>query len=159
MKSRMLMMMVGLCAQWAAGNEAKRPNILVITTDQQFAEVMSCAGSDGVKTPAMDAIARQGVRFTNAYVNHPVCMPERYTMYTGRLPCTRRDADQDHKPTISLGNQAGKAGYSTAYFGKWHIQDRTFAREDRKHHGFDHYSGGKDQSMTDDAIAYLGKKP
>ena len=152
------MLMVGLCAQWAAGNEAKRPNILIITTDQQFAEVMSCAGTDGVKTPAMDAIAKQGVRFTNAYVNHPVCMPERYTMYTGRLPCTRRDADEDRKPTISLGNQARKAGYATAYFGKWHIQDRTFAPGDSEHHGFDHYSGGKDQGMTDDAIAYFGKK-
>ena len=84
----------------------KKPNIIYIYTDQQSAAMMSCSGYKWLKTPAMDAIARNGVRFTRAYVNYPVCLPERYTMYTGRLPCTRRQADLNNKPTISLGNQA-----------------------------------------------------
>jgi len=145
-----------------AAKGPSKPNILFITTDQQFADVMSCAGSKWVKTPAMDAIAKQGVRFTNAYVNYPVCMPQRYTMYTGRLPCQRRLADGSNKPTISLGNQAKAAGYDTAYFGKWHIQDKTFSREDTKFHGFDINTGGKDNTMTKNAIEYLSgnrKKP
>jgi arylsulfatase A-like enzyme len=134
-----------------------QPNILLITTDQQFADVMSCAGSEWVKTPAMDSPAERGVRFTNAYVNYPVCMPERYTMYTGRLPCQRQLADEKNKPTVSLGNQAKAAGYDTAYFGKWHIQDETFTTEDTQYHGFDTNTGGKDKSMTRNAIEYFSR--
>jgi arylsulfatase A-like enzyme len=142
----------------AQAKPASKPNILVITTDQQFADVMSCAGSEWVKTPAMDSIAKTGVRFTNAYVNYPVCMPERYTMYTGRLPCQRHLSDAKNKPLISLGNQARKGGYRTAYFGKWHIQDETFTTEDSKYNGFDDYFGGKDKSMTQRAVEFLSLK-
>jgi len=139
----------------AQAKSATKPNILFITTDQQFADVMSCAGSTWVKTPAMDSIAERGVRFTNAYVNYPVCMPERYTMYTGRLPCQRRLADATNKPTISLGNQAKAAGYDTAYFGKWHVQDQTFSSKDHANHGFDIHTGGRDKTMTENAIEFF----
>ena len=100
-------------------DSAPRPNILVIITDQQFADVMGCAGCPGIETPAMDSLAKAGVRFTRAYVNYPVCLPERYTMFTGRLPCTRRQADSEHKPLISLGNQAKKGGYDDGLF--WQV--------------------------------------
>ena len=141
----------------AGQRDVTRSNILLIITDQQFADVMSCAGCLGIETPAMDSIAANGVRFTNAYVNYPVCLPERYTMFTGRLPCTRRQADIENKPQISLGNQAKKGGYGTAYFGKWHIQDETFERGDRAYHGFDINTGGRDIDMTDDAIQFLSQ--
>ncbi|SMP78719.1 Arylsulfatase A [Neorhodopirellula lusitana] len=158
----MLVIPLGLLAALSgnavAGDPAdSRPNILLITTDQQFADAMSCAGSELLKTPAMDELAKQGVRFTNAYVNLPVCLPERYSMYTGRLPCTRRLADANNKPTVSLGNQAKLAGYRTAYFGKWHIQDQTFSTKDRKHHGFDVYGSGRDATITENAVGYLGQ--
>ena len=78
---------------WAGDRDIAQPNILVIITDQQFADVMGCAGCPRIETPAMDSLAKDGVRFTNAYVNYPVCMPERYAMFTGRLPCTRKQAD------------------------------------------------------------------
>lgn len=138
-----------------SARDIEQPNILVILTDQQFADVMSCAGSEWVKTPAMDSIAAKGVRFPNAYVNYPVCMPERYSMFTGRLPVTRHAADAKNKPLNSLGNQARKAGYDTAYFGKWHIQDETFSGKDAAYHGFDLHTGGKDKTMTKNAIEYL----
>jgi arylsulfatase A-like enzyme len=120
-----------------------RPNILLIITDQQFADVMGCAGCRGIETPGMDSLAKQGVRFTHAYVNYPVCLPERYSMFTGRLPCTRRLADSEHKPRISLG--------------KWHIQEQTFDREDAAYHGFDLNTGGRDLEMTDAAIQFLSQ--
>jgi arylsulfatase A-like enzyme len=142
---------------WAGDRAIAQPNILVIITDQQFADVMGCAGCPSVETPAMDFLAEKGIRFTRAYVNYPVCMPERYAMFTGRLPCTRKQADIDHKPLISLGSQAKKGGYDTAYFGKWHIQEKTFARGDTAHHGFDINTGGKDIGMTEDAIEYLSQ--
>ena len=118
---------------------------------------MGCAGCRGIETPAMNSLAKEGVRFTHAYVNYPVCLPERYSMFTGRLPCTRRLADSEHKPRISLGNQAKQGGYATAYFGKWHIQDKTFDRDDVAYHGFDLNTGGKDLEMTDAAIHFLSE--
>lgn len=142
----------------AAERDIQQPNILFIITDQLFADNLSCAGDSWVKTPAMDSLAKSGVRFTKAYVNYPVCLPERYTMFTGRLPCTRHDADADNQPLISLGNQARQGGYQTAYFGKWHIQSRTFSSKDSKYNGFDTYFGGHDDSMTDEAIKFLSEK-
>lgn len=151
-------LILGFTGHVLAGDRSViRPNILVIVTDQQFADVMGCAGCPGIETPAMDSLAKEGVRFTRAYVNYPVCLPERYAMFTGRLPCTRRQADREHKPLVSLGNQAKKGAYETAYFGKWHIQDQTFGRDDVAHHGFDINVGGKDIGMTDDAIQFLSR--
>lgn len=163
MKVIMVLGLVALC--WvcagtlsAGERDIKQPNILFVITDQLFADNMSCASNSWLHTPAMDSIAKSGVRFTRAYVNYPVCLPERYAMFTGRLPCTRHDADENKKPLNSLGNQARQAGYQTAYFGKWHIQSRTFATEDSKYNGFDSYSGGHDESMTADAVKFLSEK-
>lgn len=54
-----------------------RPNVVVILTDQQTADAMSCAGNPDVATPAMDALAATGVRFTRAYCTQPLCTPSR----------------------------------------------------------------------------------
>ena len=133
----------------------KRPNIMLIVTDQQFADAMSCTGNPYLKTPAMDFIAEHGVRFNNAYVNNPVCMPQRYSIFTGRLPDTRRYAGDFPKPKVSLGNIAKQGGYKTWYSGKWHIQDSTFSRDDTEFHGWDRNEGGRDLAMADDGMAFL----
>jgi arylsulfatase A-like enzyme len=70
-----------------------RPNIIYIFTDQQSASMMSCAGNEWLKTPAMDYIAENGVRFTRAYTSNPVCSPARVSMMTGRFPGYFNDAD------------------------------------------------------------------
>ena len=148
----------GLGHVFAGQKDKARPNILFIITDQQFADAMSCEGSPWLKTPGMDSIAKKGVRFKNAYVNLPVCLPQRYSMFTGRIPCTRKQADANNKPRISLGNQAKQAGYDTAFFGKWHIQDQTFERGDTAYSGFDINEAGHDISSTDKLIKYLSQE-
>jgi arylsulfatase A-like enzyme len=149
-----------LAAQDASG---KKPNILMIIVDQQFAGAMSCAGNPYVKTPAMDAIAGRGVRFPNAYVNYPVCSPQRYSIFTGRLPCTRGLADANNKPVISLGNIARQAGYKTFFYGKWHIQDETFTRKDVKYSGIETNEDGFDPETVQNAkklfSSYSNKEP
>ena len=60
-----------------------RPNILVLMTDQQRADAMSCAGNPILRTPAMDAIAASGVRFTDACASTPVCVASRMSFITG----------------------------------------------------------------------------
>jgi len=63
-----------------------RPNILFIMTDQQHGGMMSCTGNKWLKTPAMDSLARDGVRFERAYCTNPVCSPSRTSMATGVMP-------------------------------------------------------------------------
>ena len=63
--------------------ENQRPNILFIMTDQQHAAMMSCTGNKWLKTPALDSLAREGVRFERAYSVNPYCVPSRTAMATG----------------------------------------------------------------------------
>ena len=81
----------GLCAlalggRLAAAQGRKRPNVLIITTDQQRVDAMSAVGNKWVKTPNMDSIAANGVYFTNSYCPYPLCSPSRSSLHTGRMP-------------------------------------------------------------------------
>ncbi len=62
-----------------------RPNILLIMTDQQNRHMMSCAGNPYLKTPALDSVAETGTRFGRAYCTNPVCVPSRFSIFTGRM--------------------------------------------------------------------------
>ena len=64
-----------------------KPNILLIMTDQQFGDLMSCViGDRYLRTPHMDSLAENGMRFSRAYSPNPLCMPMRTSMMTGRYP-------------------------------------------------------------------------
>jgi arylsulfatase A-like enzyme len=108
----------------------KQPNILIIITDQQHSKMMSCAGNEYVKTPAMDSIATSGVRFDRAYCTNPVCVPSRFSLMTGRMPSEigMRNNSSRHVESIpahikenGLGHLLQKAGYETVYGGKVHL--------------------------------------
>jgi arylsulfatase A-like enzyme len=63
-----------------------RPNILLFITDQHRADYLGCAGHPVLKTPHIDSIAARGTFFERFYVATPVCMPNRATLMTGRMP-------------------------------------------------------------------------
>jgi len=125
-----LMASIGACAN-PPSKSPEHPNILVIITDQQNASMMSCAGNRWLKTPALDGIAAQGVRFTNAYATNPVCIPSRFSLQTGHYPSEINLMDNNTKPVNkekvismypkSLGNLFRNAGYQTYYGGKVHL--------------------------------------
>jgi len=118
-------------------SKSKRPNIIYIFTDQQSASMMSCAGNKWLKTPAMDYIAENGIRFERAYTTNPVCSPARVGMMTGRFPGSFNDnkgrparenhgsmgikeiPDEVRKTTI--GAFMKKAGYDLVFGGKRHL--------------------------------------
>jgi len=79
----------------------RKPNIIYIYTDQQSETMMGCSGNKYVKTPAMDYIATNGIRFTRAYTTNPVCSPARVSLMTGRFPGYFNDKE---------GNQARENG-------------------------------------------------
>ncbi|MGQ9574611.1 MAG: sulfatase family protein [Thermoguttaceae bacterium] len=123
--------LAGLCAlvlagPYAAGGAPKRPNVLIITTDQQRLDATSAAGNRWLKTPNMDSIAAQGVLFMNSYCPYPLCSPSRASLHTGRMP---HEIRVDHNsmpidPAIPVSGQIFRsAGYETAYAGKWHLPD------------------------------------
>jgi arylsulfatase A-like enzyme len=129
--------------------EGDKPNVLIIMTDQQFAEVMSCAqGTKYLHTPNMDSIAANGMRFNRAYAANPLCCPSRTSSFTGRYPHetgvqgNSQAFDVERFPM--LGKAFKDAGYDTGYTGKTHIRfsinpsGHTFTEKTVDIHGFDY---------------------
>lgn len=107
---------------------AGKPDIIVIMTDQQTAGAMSCAGNPWVSTPAMDALAADGVRFTRAYCPYPLSGPCRASLVTGQMPFEVGATDNNVRPTSEsmqrgIGHRISAAGYECLYAGKWHIPE------------------------------------
>lgn len=107
-----------------------RPNILLISTDQQSASAMSCAGNADVDTPAVDALAADGVRFARAYCTYPLCAPARSSYITGHLPHATGVVDngqpmREELREQTVGRRLGEAGYRCALAGKWHVPGLT----------------------------------
>lgn len=105
---------------------AKRPNFIVIMTDQHRADYLGCAGHPVLKTPAIDSLAKRGTRFTRFYVASPVCMPNRGTYMTGRMPSVSGARGNG----VSLSLQANTfvdllrtKGWRTALVGKSHLMN------------------------------------
>src|SRR4051794_22674531 len=112
------------------------PNILFVLIDDMGYGDLSCYGNQLVQTPNIDRLASEGVRFTQFYVNAPICSPSRVAFTTGQYPNrwritsyldTRRD---DHDRNIAdwldpaaptLARSLAQAGYYTAHVGKWHM--------------------------------------
>ncbi len=106
----------------------ERPPIVVIMTDQQTARAMSCAGNPHVATPAMDALADDGVNFSRGYCPYPLSGPCRASLVTGRMPYEVGAFDNDIRPheedmQQGIGNRMAAAGYECLYAGKWHVPE------------------------------------
>jgi arylsulfatase A-like enzyme len=105
---------------------SKRPNILFLMTDQHRHDALGCA-NPVYKTPALDAIAAAGVRYSQAVCNAPICVPSRYSMMTGLygFQCgvkhnTQMIASDADLPVPVLAQRLQAAGYQTAGIGKTH---------------------------------------
>lgn len=142
----------------------KRPNVLILTTDQQSAGAMSCQiGNRYLNTPNLDSLAAAGMRFTRAYSANPICVPSRTSMYTGRYPVeTGVETNDDIKPGLDpskfpcMGTIFERAGYETAYFGKWHLP---YPVENKSAHGFQHIREQIiDHPTADQAVQFLSRK-
>ena len=103
-------------------------NILFIISDQHRADHMGCAGNPVIKTPNLDQLAREGIRFTNAFCTNPMCMPNRATMLTGYYPNTHkvRSNGMILSPDIpTITETLVNLDWRTAAFGKLHHQFNT----------------------------------
>lgn len=113
----------------AADTSGRPPNVIFILSDDLGWVELGCYGNQFNETPNLDTLARQGMRFTNAYSAAPVCSPYRAALMTGQYPARlgvtdylRPDATW-HLPDdiVSLPAMFKKAGYRTGIAGKWHL--------------------------------------
>lgn len=111
----------------------KRPNVLWIMSDEHNPYVVGCYGDRVVQTPNIDSLAASGVRFANAYCQHPLCVPSRSALMTGRY-CFELGAwdngSQLPEGIRTMGHHFSEAGYITGASGKMHLVGKD------KHVGF-----------------------
>ena len=144
----------------AGADVGARPNIVLILADDLGWADVGCNGGDLVETPAIDRLASEGVRFTQAYAPAPVCSPTRAAILTGKAPARlqitiwsegaaqgpgrRKLVAAESLPDLpheeaTLAEHLRSAGYLTALVGKWHLGDADHAPETQ---GFDVNIGG-----------------
>jgi arylsulfatase A-like enzyme len=138
----------------------KRPNVVVILTDDQGTLDANCFGSKDLHTPAIDQLAANGVRFTQAYA-HTVCCPARAMLMTGRHP-QRANVNswmqgQMYGPRnmlrseVTIAEVLQAAGYHTGLFGKWHLGAHPDHGPTKQ--GFDEFFGIRD-GFIDNYVHY-----
>lgn len=124
---------LGLHQSCAAETKESKPNVLFFLVDDMGWMDAGYQGSKFYETPNIDMLARQGVKFTNAYASHPRCVPSRYSLITGKYPARAqmpgpgegklRPGDEGKlKPEeVTLADAMKEEGYSTFFAGKWHL--------------------------------------
>jgi arylsulfatase A-like enzyme len=103
-----------------------RPNILLIMTDQHRPDLTGFGGNAVIQTPHLDALARESIRFDRAFVANPICMPNRSTIFTGRMPSlhgTRYNGIPLDPRARTFPRALRESGYRTAHIGKCHLQN------------------------------------
>lgn len=105
-----------------------QPNFLLFITDQQRADHVGSYGNAMLSTPALDALAQQGWSADRFYVASPICMPNRATLMTGRMPSVhgvRHNGIPLSQRATTFVDRLRNAGYATALIGKAHLQNMT----------------------------------
>lgn len=131
----------------ASSTDVALPNIVIFFTDDQGYQDLGCFGSPDIKTPHIDQMAKEGVKFTNFYVGQAVCSASRAALMTGCYP-SRVDVMGAYMPNSKKGLNPNETtiaellkplGYATGIFGKWHLGDRPGMMPNDQ--GFDEYYG------------------
>jgi len=124
-----------IAARPASGAEPARTNLVFIMTDDQGTFSVGCYGNPEAKTPVIDRLASEGVRFTNAFATVPVCSPSRATFFTGRIASQHGIHDWIRHENVGprarycladevlLSDVLSRHGYVCGLSGKWHLGD------------------------------------
>ena len=114
------------------------PNVVFILTDDHRHDALGCAGHPWIRTPNLDRLADEGIRFTSAFVTTSLCSPSRASFLTGlyahRHGVTRNEHADLSRSLPTIAQLLQNAGYETAFIGKWHM-----ARWSTPRQGFDHW--------------------
>ncbi|MHC4675619.1 MAG: sulfatase family protein [Planctomycetota bacterium] len=139
--------LVNLTSGEPASPGGEKPNFVIFFTDDQGYQDLGCFGSPNIKTPRMDQMAAEGIKFTSFYVAASVCTPSRAALLTGcyaqrvGLPTVlfhNSKAGLNHNET-TIAELLKPLGYATACIGKWHLGHKPDHLPTK--HGFDYYFG------------------
>ncbi len=144
----------------------KRPNVLLIYTDQQRWDTIRAGGNDLMHTPNLDALAARGALFNHSYTNCPVCMPSRMSMLSGQYPGTlgiRTNGIEMPDDIECVHNVLKRYNYHTANIGKLHFRNHAsqFREHEEPHptYGFDTLILSDEPGCYDDAyIKWVERK-
>ena len=134
----------------------RRPNILILYTDQQRWDTLGANGNREILTPNLDALAKSGVNFSHHFVQNPVCMPSRISMLSGRYPSSLGITHMGvpvPQETMTLPRLLKRYGYRSANIGKLHFLPHA-NRDHRLPHpdyGFDHLEISDEPGVYEDA--------
>ena len=134
----------------------RRPNILILYTDQQRWDTLGANGNREILTPNLDALAKSGVNFSHHFVQNPVCMPSRISMLSGRYPSSLGITHMGvpvPQETMTLPRLLKRYGYRSANIGKLHFLPHA-NRDHRLPHpdyGFDHLEIADEPGVYEDA--------
>ncbi len=131
----------------ASAAEKRPPNIVIIFTDDLGYQDAGCFGASDIKTPNLDRMAKEGMRFTDFYVGQPVCSASRAALLTGCYPnrvsilgaLGPGSKTGINSNEMTLAEVLKPRGYATAIYGKWHLGDAPQFLPTQ--HGFDDYFG------------------
>ena len=129
------------------GTSGRLPNVVIIFTDDQGYQDVGCFGSPNIKTPNLDRMAREGMKFTDSYVAQPVCGASRAALLTGCYPNrigllgapSHRTKHGIAAGEMTIAEVVKQKEYATAIYGKWHLGHLPPFLPAR--HGFDEYFG------------------
>ena len=140
-KSALLFYLAATWCCWGFSNDpTTKPNILFFLVDDLGRHQVGCYGSTFYETPNIDQLAKQGMRFANAYAAAAICSPTRASIMTGKYPArlhltnyipgqipknkklkTPGMQQQLHLEEVTIAESLKQAGYATGHFGKWHL--------------------------------------
>jgi arylsulfatase A len=142
-----MLILLAFCATEARAAGPRPPNFVIVFTDDQGYGDVGCYGAKGFRTPNLDRMAREGMRFTDFHAAQPVCSASRAALLTGCYPNrigilgalgpTSKVGISDQEKTIA--EVLKPRGYATAIYGKWHLGHQPSFLPTR--HGFDDYFG------------------
>ena len=141
----------------AEGRQTHRPNFVVVLADDLGYGDLGCYGHPLIKTPNVDRLAREGVRFTDCYAAAANCSPARTGLLTGRTPyrvgihnwIPMLSPMHVRRTEITVATLLRQAGYATCHVGKWHVNGRFNAPDQPQpsDHGFDHWFSTQNNAM------------
>ena len=104
-----------------------RPNLVFFFTDDQTVSTLGCYGNPVVQTPNIDRLAKEGIKFQNAFVSHPICWASRTSILTGMAARSYRTKGDEERARVDAvaslySDLLRESGYRTGYFGKWHAK-------------------------------------
>jgi arylsulfatase A len=144
-----LILACGFAPAFGKDDKVARPNFFVILCDDLGYGDLGCFGHKSIRTPHLDKLASQGIRFTDCYAAAPVCSASRAGLMTGRTPSRVGVYDwipPGHvmhlkKEEVTIATLLKQAGYSTCHVGKWHLNGKFNSKQQPQpgDHGFEHW--------------------